>query len=153
MNTVFSHTDSIVEEVHQLWSSTVDSIRAIPGVAYFLIFQPLPSIRPGLNSLGLDDVATEDPLVLCELSVTWDLAKDDSIVKLATQSLVDRIDQATKAVGLFRNSKYLNYAASFQDPISSYGLASRSFLQSVSRKYDPTEFFQKSVPGGFKLFK
>lgn len=153
MNTVFHHSDSIIEDINQLWSSTVDSIKSIPGIAYFLIFQRLPHIQAGVNWLGLDDAANEDPLVVCVLSVTWNDAQDDSTIKTVTQNLVDHIDQATKAAGLFRDFKYLNYAASFQDPISSYGATNKGHLQSVSRRYDPTGFFQNSIPGGFKLFK
>ena len=127
--------------------------KAIPGVAYFLIFQRLPRIEANVNWLGLDDVANDDPVVVCVLSVTWNEAQDDSIVKTVTQSLVDRIDRATRAAGLSRDLKYLNYSANFQDSISSYGSANKRLFQSVSRKYDPARFFQTSVPGGFKLFK
>ncbi len=61
------------------------------------------------------------------------------------------IDQATRAAGLFNRFKYLNYAAPFQDPISSYGPVSKAQLQAVSKKYDPEGFFQAGIPGGFKL--
>ena len=69
-----------------------------------------------------------------------------------TQGLLGQIETATKAAGVFNAFKYLNYAAGSQDPISGYGAASKSNLQSVSKKYDPSGFFQTGVPGGFKLF-
>lgn len=149
VNTVFQPSAGIIEEVYQLWSSTIDSIKAIPGIAYFLVFQRTPAIVPG-NALGLEGF--DDPLVLCVLSVTWAQAQDDATVNSVTQALIEKIDQATKAAGLFHEFKHLNYAASWQDPISSYGPASKANLQAVSKKFDPQGFFQTSIPGGFKLF-
>jgi hypothetical protein len=58
---------------------------------------------------------------------------------------------AAQTLGVDDPYLYLNYAASWQDPINSYGPASVANLQAVSRKYDPSGVFQKQVPGGFKL--
>ncbi len=149
MNTVFHSAPRIVEKVHQLWNSTTDSIKNIPGIAYFIIFQRMPVIEPG-NALGLEGLDVT-PLVLCLLSVTWDQAEDDAMINSVTKTLIEEIDRATKAAGLFHRFKYLNYAAPFQDPIGSYGPASKAQLQAVSKKYDPEGFFQAGVPGGFKL--
>lgn len=149
MNTVFHSAPRIVEKVHQLWNSTTDSIKNIPGIAYFIIFQRTPVIEPG-NALGLEGLDVT-PLVLCLLSVTWDRAQDDALINSVTKTVIEEIDRATKAAGLFHRFKYLNYAAPFQDPIGSYGPASKAQLQAVSKKYDPEGFFQAGVPGGFKL--
>jgi len=149
VNTVFHSAPRIVEKVHQLWNSTTDSIKNIPGIAYFIIFQRTPVIEPG-NALGLEGLDVT-PLVLCLLSVTWDRAQDDALINSVTKTVIEEIDRATKAAGLFHRFKYLNYAAPFQDPIGSYGPASKAQLQAVSKKYDPEGFFQAGVPGGFKL--
>ena len=102
------------------------------------------------NALGLEDVT--DPLVLCLLSVTWTQAQDDTIVNSVTQNLIESIDQTTSAAGAFYRFKYLNYAAPFQNPITSYGPANKARLRAVRKKYDREGFLQISVPGGFKLF-
>jgi len=149
VNTVFHSAPGIVEKVHQLWNSTTDSIKNIPGIAYFIIFQRMPAIEPG-NALGLE-ASDNPPLVLCLLSVTWDRAQDDALINSVSKTLIEEIDKATKAAGLFHRFKYLNYVAPFQDPIGSYGPASKAQLQAVSKKYDPEGFFQAGVPGGFKL--
>ena len=148
-NTVFISTKSIIEKIHQLWDSTVDSIKSIPGIAYFLVFQRLPSPKSG-NTLGLEN--SDSSLVLCLLSVTWTLAEDDAKVDGVVQSFIESIEHATKAAGVFHRYKYLNYAGNFQDPISSYGSVNKAQMQAVSKKYDPEGFFQSGVPGGFKLF-
>lgn len=138
----------MIQEVYQIWHSTLDSIKKVAGIAYFLVFQRLPAIVPG-NSLGLD--VSDNLVVLC-LSVTWSQVQDDETINTVTQALIDRIDEATTAAGLFHPFKFLNYAASFQDPIASYGPANKAQLQTVSKKYDPAGFFQRGIPGGFKLF-
>ena len=148
VTTSFAPTTSMIQEVYQIWHSTLDSIKTVAGIAYFLVFQRLPAILPG-NPLGLD--VSDNLVVLC-LSVTWSQVQDDQTINTVTQALIDRIDKATKAAGLFHPFKYLNYAASFQDPIASYGPANKAHLQAVSKKYDPTGFFQRAIPGGFKLF-
>lgn len=128
----------------------MDSIQAIEGIQYFLIFQRLPAVEPG-NSLGLSPSAGTQ--VLCLLSVTWTNAEDDEFINGIAKSLFNSIERTTKAAGVFNEYNYLNYAANFQDPIGSYGRASVTNLQRVSEKYDPKGFFQTVVSGGFKLPK
>lgn len=91
--------------------------------------------------------------MLCLLEIAWTQPGDDLYINNMAKKLISRIEHATKAAHLFNRYKYLNYAANFQDPISSYGLASKFHLQMTAKKYDPTGVFQTSVPGGFKLFK
>lgn len=66
--------------------------------------------------------------------------------------LIANIEVQAKAQQLYLPFKYLNYAASFQDPMTGYGSTIKERLQNISRKYDPKGFFQTNVPGGFKLF-
>ena len=140
----------MIQEVYQIWHSTVDPIKKVAGIAYFLVYQRLPAINPGeKNPLGL--AASDNLVVLC-LSVTWSRVQDDETINTVTRALIERIDEATTAAGLFRPVKFRNYAASFQDPIASYGVANKAQLQTVSKKYDPAGFFQRGVRGGFKLF-
>ena len=150
VNTIFRPTAAIIQKVHQLWSKTITSISHVEGIAHLLILQRLPATRPG-NSLGLD-VSEDDSLVLLLLSITWTKSKDDTLINSVAQTLIEDIDHATKAAGLFKSFKYLNYAADFQDPIGGYGARSKAELRAMSQKYDPNGFFQSQVPGGFKLF-
>ena len=149
MNTVFSPNQTVLYDIYALWNSTVQSLIEVAGIQYFIIFQRIPEILPG-NSLGLNP--SEAPLVLCLLSITWNLPQDDQLINNVAKGLLLKIEQVTKSLGLFRKYKYLNYAANFQNPIASYGSQSVANLRQVSKKYDPTGLFQTSVPGGFKLF-
>lgn len=58
-----------------------------------------------------------------------------------------------KESGGFREFVYLNYALQAQDPIASYGTANVQRLESIAAVYDPSQVFQRLVPGGFKLFR
>lgn len=96
--------------------------------------------------MGLD---AEDHLGLVTLALTWSKSEDSQLVLATTELLMKEIESVSSSKS---NFVYLNYAASYQDPVSSYGSASKAFLRSVSKKYDPEGLFQTGVPGGFKLF-
>ena len=44
------------------------------------------------------------------------------LIRQVTQKLIEGIEAESKAIDLFIDYKYLNYAADFQDPIASYSL-------------------------------
>ena len=74
----------MIPRVYDLWNATVDSIKALDGISYFLIFQRVPAVQTG-NSLGLS--VSEGPLVLSLLSVTWTNAKDDVLINAIAKDL------------------------------------------------------------------
>ncbi|KAI0000601.1 hypothetical protein F4779DRAFT_622508 [Xylariaceae sp. FL0662B] len=77
---------------------------------------------------------------------------DDSQLIGVGKALLNKTEADSAVRGLAVAYKYMNYAFSFQDPISSYGPENKRLLQEVSKKYDPEGIFQKGFPGGFKLF-
>ncbi|TVY21905.1 Bifunctional solanapyrone synthase [Lachnellula arida] len=150
VNTVFSPTLAVLEEIYALWNSSIPLITGIDNVQYGLLLQRLPAtILGNNNSLGLGPSAVFD--TLCLLSVTWTNATDDELIYNTTQTLINQISNVTKAACLFNDFEYLNYAAFFQDPLDGYGTANFDNLITASKQYDPLGFFQSGVPGGFKL--
>ncbi|KAM0129465.1 hypothetical protein ACHAO1_008479 [Botrytis cinerea] len=134
-----------------LWNQTIPVVSGIAGLQYSLIFQRLPvTIHGSLNPFGLPLDA--DSLLLCQLSLSWTNIDDDQIVIDTVDDLITSIEEATKAASLFNPFKYINYAASFQDPFAGYGPANKAKLMAASKKYDSSKLFQEAVPGGFKLF-
>lgn len=71
----------------------------------------------------------------------------------AFESWVGQMEEGMASIGARERFTYLNYAASFQDPLASYGDANVQFLKRVAAKYDPEGVFQMLVPGGFKISK
>jgi hypothetical protein len=55
-------------------------------------------------------------------------------------------------MGLSNSYIYLNYAATWRDPVDGYGVTIKNELREVGEKYDPEGAFQKQVPGGLKRF-
>ncbi len=83
------------------------------------------------------------------LSLYWPQAADSKAIESSTRKLADSIQLL---VGNATKFKYLNYAGAWQDPIGGYGEGAKEELRQVAKMYDPNEFFQKSVNGGFKLY-
>lgn len=129
-------------------------IKSVAGLIYAATYEPYPisllEAGAGKNSLGLD--ASNGPLVLFLLYASWSNTDDDDLVIKANKDVIDNITKEAEAMGLLSPYQYMNYAFPDQDPISSYGPEIKKELQIVSRKYDPSSFFQKAVSGGFKLF-
>ncbi|KAM3089404.1 hypothetical protein ACMFMG_001003 [Clarireedia jacksonii] len=76
---------------------------------------------------------------------------DDEYMNETAKEFIEDIDRLSSNAGLFNPYKYVNYAASYQDPISGRGYEIKAKLQAVSNKYDPGGFFQINAPGGFKI--
>ena len=149
VTTTFAPSSAIFTKIYNLWNATLSPLKPVANLSHFLVFQNFPTIHSG-NSLGLQ--AGDENSVILVLSVTWSKQQDDALIRRSTQSLIEQINHATKAAGLFRAFKHLNYAADWQDPIGGYGEGIKADLQAVSRRYDPEGFFQRRVPGGFKVF-
>jgi hypothetical protein len=145
----------MVTAVYEIWNSSVAGITGICGINWAMTIQPFPgafsnqTAELGGNSLGLSPTAGPQTLFL--LSYNWASPSDDATVIAAAQALIAAVDNATTAAGHFVPFKYLNYAASWQNPIAGYGTASVARLHAVSHKYDPHGLFQTACPGGFKV--
>ncbi|KAF5873791.1 putative fad- protein [Botrytis fragariae] len=138
VTTTFSPNLPILTSIYDLWNATTPSISAIPSIGYSLIYQRLPATVPGnVNSFNLPSSAEN--------------LSDDETVNSVTTALMSAIEEKTKEAGVYNSFKYLNYAASWQNPLGSYGDKGKENLLSVKKTYDPQGLFQKGVPGGFKL--
>ncbi len=66
--------------------------------------------------------------------------------------MLQAIDQKAKAAGLYYPFVFLNDAGPGENPFVTYGGGkSLSRLRQIRQKYDPTQVFQRLMPGGFKL--
>ncbi|KAI0114761.1 hypothetical protein F4814DRAFT_439883 [Daldinia grandis] len=121
-----------------------------------LILQPIPSYmatiaeEQGGNILGLESIGGNSILFNAGVAVTSD-DKDFAIAKAELAVLTAQVKAFSKSVKGDLDFIYLNYAESNQDPLGSYGAKNIQHMQDVAAKYDPTEVFQKRIPGGFKI--
>ena len=107
------------------------------------------SAATGGNSLGLDK--SGDDLQLYCLTVAWEHEADDEKIYGGMKNLLEIADQEAKANGVLDDYIFMNYAAPWQHPVSSYGQNNVKALRAASKKYDPQQIFQRAVPGGYKL--
>ncbi|KAK1146589.1 hypothetical protein N8T08_003019 [Aspergillus melleus] len=140
---------SIYRQLFQIWKDGCHSLAGIEGLQVQYLVQPQP-VTNGTNSLG--QAAGETEAVIGLVTLSFDNALDEEKALNGLRSIVSSHMAVLQRAGLYIPFKYLNYADKSQDPFSSYGKQSKTFLKGVSRRYDPTGLFQTSIPGSFKLF-
>ncbi|KAL8836815.1 MAG: hypothetical protein Q9170_002776 [Blastenia crenularia] len=150
-----------LQTLHALYDAfdlSIASIANVPGISWSVTLEPIPKVflqasrAQGGNVLGLPQNPRGNAVILCDSSFTWINSNDTTVVRAAGLKLLNDIIESAKQLKTYINWVDINHADFSQDPISSYGSTNKAFLQTVSRKYDPTQVFQKFVPGGFKLF-
>lgn len=154
----FQNSLPMLRALHAIELQTVPALRNVSGLQWTLALQPQPRIifkasaeaARGGDSLVLDE--SDGNIFNVLLTTTWADEKDDLLVESQTCRMFEQFEAEAERLGVTNPYVYLNYAASWQDPISGYGDDNKAFLQDISKKYDPQGLFQKAAPGGFKLF-
>lgn len=156
--TSFRISPTIMHSIHAMWSQVVPEIckqYATAKPIAEITFQALPAPpRNGTspNSLGFSPNDTpEKDLLFLQIIFTFESAAAFDGFEEGLKDLLKMVEDLTKKEGVYHPWKYLNFAASFQDPLGSYGKKELKQLKKVARKYDPSGVFQTLVPGGFKL--
>lgn len=151
MNTTVKADAATLIAASDIFTAAFQPIKHLEGLmcAFTLQAYPVSLLEKCDNSLGLD--AANGPLMSVLLLNWWKNEEDDDLVIATFKSVLEKIDEDAAGRGTAVPYKYLNYAYNFQDPIKSYGTAAHQKLREVSAKYDAEGFFQKGVPGGFKL--
>lgn len=86
------------------------------------------------------------------VTAVWDNAADDALVNQFTRTQGDLLIRKAKAAGVYYPFVYLNDAAKGEKPYVFYGKGkSLPRMKQISRKYDPSGFFQQYEASGFKL--
>ncbi|RHZ72755.1 hypothetical protein CDV55_105169 [Aspergillus turcosus] len=151
----FENDLDLLKQVFEIWNASTAEISAIPSIQWTISLEPIvPAIAyqgaiRGGNVLGLN--VPRQGLVLALLSATFNHSQEYPIVSAAAERLSNNITSAAKAACAYNPYIDLNHAASWQDPIASYGDANREFLRRTAGKYDPRGVFQRLCPGGFKV--
>lgn len=155
LTTTIKSSVGLMNTITSQFNSSVEKLKTIDGIVYSLSFQPVTtalieySLAHGPNSFGLD--TKTGSLINVLIIATWAKKEDDSTIEKAGLALIEQIDELAASGNLSVPFKLLTYAYPGQDVIGGYGQASVKALEAVSQKYDPEGFFQKAVPGGFKL--
>ena len=157
VTTTFKNNAENLQGFVDLCNATIASLISIPELQFISSYQPFGQYisshanATGGNLLGLD--ASDGDRVLVGLTVQWQGAENDDIMTSALQKLIK--DGNELAVSLCADDDYvfMNYASKWQDVYGGVGAANLEEFRRVSLEYDPTQLFQRGVPGGFKLLE
>ncbi|KAL3301800.1 FAD-binding domain-containing protein [Colletotrichum asianum] len=133
-----------------------DGTDEISSYAYIVLFYDDPDeTEPGIFRRFLDIPNVGNTLshqTVANLAFETGKSYDD-VISAWIEKTVQTIDSATAEAGLHHPFRYMGDSAAFQvaEFFDGYpqGVAER--LDNVALKYDPDGFFQKNMPGGFKL--
>ncbi|PLN80193.1 putative oxidoreductase [Aspergillus taichungensis] len=152
VETTYRTTPPILDATFLHWNESLSAVEDVPGLVWSLSLEPLPPAiyakHAAENALGIPGTAGSLMIVL--LSATWTDEADDARVEKASRELFRAIEDDANRMGVYSPYIYLNYAAPWQDPISSYGGKNVGKLHKVSKEVDPKGIFQSQV-AGFKL--
>lgn len=144
-------------DIRDLWLDALGPIKVVPGLMLSLVFQPLTqgilskSGPRGGNSLGL--TPEDGPLVITLLNSVHTKPSDDERVVAAVLALIESIESLAAKREKASRYRFMNYGYKTQNVLQGYGKENLERLRRVSKMYDPQGFFQRAVPGGFKLSK
>ncbi|EMR62626.1 putative fad binding domain-containing protein [Eutypa lata UCREL1] len=142
MNTTVKADIETLQAALEVYTAAIEPLKAREGI--------VRSATQGGNVLGLE---TElGPFVSILFLTFWERREDDEKIVDTLREALDQVEREAETRGTLVPFKYLNYAATFQDPIGSYGGGNIENLHHASQKFDPEGLFQKGVPGGWKLF-
>lgn len=153
--TTVKMTKKMMKMAESLAQAQAEEMKVIPGFTLAMALQTLSkqlltsSAAKGPNSLGLSP--NDGPLLIVFLNTVHDNKADDAKVVAGIQKLIKKIEDLAASEGASAKFRFLNYAYKGQPVFQGYGAASIASLKAASRKYDPRQFFQKNVPGAFKI--
>jgi hypothetical protein len=92
-----------------------------------------------------------DHFAVADYYVAYKNVEEDEMVESFLQSLIEKVEDKTKAAGLYRHFYWLNTSGIKQQPFGpSLAKSTLRDMTATSKKYDPKGVFQNLVPG-FKL--
>ncbi|KAI0903588.1 putative oxidoreductase [Ustulina deusta] len=153
VQTTHSSTLPMLNATFRRWSESLNAVQDVPDMAWCLSLEPLPphiyARAPDLNSLGLED--RTGSLVITLLTATWSDEADDAKITAEAQALMAHIENDARSLSAYDPFVYINYAASWQDPIRSYGAEQVNRFRKIRQQFDGKGLFTRNVHGGFKI--
>ena len=83
----------------------------------------------------------------------WTNAQDDATVRAVSIATTAKWQELSAARGLNIPFTFMNDASRDQNPLAGYGATNLAKLRAASKKYDPSQVFQKLQNNGFLLSK
>ncbi|KAH3997127.1 hypothetical protein HBI56_123240 [Parastagonospora nodorum] len=152
--TTFPITDTNIKLTYDIWKATTESLKVqIPELTSAMTYQSIPPPTSDTSLFPFSTLEDTSNLVLLLISVYSPKESDYAVLQQSTKDFINDVETLLREPGNGGVSpyKYLNYAASWQDPLSGYGENTVQELKATAKQYDPYGFFQNVVKGGYKL--
>lgn len=127
------------------------------GLNTLCMFQPITKsivekgVANGGNVLGLESHIEDGNGIMFLVTLALNDAEAEKQAVPLVSAYLDDLVNYTEQLDLNWGWKYLNYAHSTQDVVSSFGKEAVEKLRAASAKFDPNGVFQKLRGSGFKL--
>lgn len=109
------------------------------------------SLARGGNAMGMDRHIDDGNGILFLVILAIDGAEAERVAAPEVEAFARDVEEYAESLGVGREWRYLNYAHSSQDAISTFGDDTIGLLQAASEKYDPDDVFQELRVSGFKI--
>lgn len=156
----FLSTPSILKcaaEVNNALNTRLASLLGTDGFSSTMILQPMPTLYSDISQAKGGSMLPPftSNAVMWTGGVGVPGGNDTALAIAETEFLAAMAQLREFAIdkGVLLDFVYMNYAHPGQDALGSYGRESVQYMRKVAAKYDPEEFFQKRVPGGFKIIR
>ncbi|EAT88236.2 hypothetical protein SNOG_04476 [Parastagonospora nodorum SN15] len=143
-----------IKLTYDIWKATTESLKVqIPELTSAMTYQSIPPPTSDTSLFPFSTLEDTSNLVLLLISVYSPKESDYAVLQQSTKGFINDVETLLREPGNGGVSpyKYLNYAASWQDPLSGYGENTVQELKATAKQYDPYGFFQNVVKGGYKL--
>ncbi|KFA77966.1 hypothetical protein S40288_07713 [Stachybotrys chartarum IBT 40288] len=121
------------------------------------IYQPLPAYfsqighRKGGNVMGLGQIQSNAILFQSGIAIYNGDEAALAYARVELHAMIAKLQEAAVAEGVAAGWVYMNYADASQNPLGGSGEENVAFMRQVADMYDPEGWWQRRVPGGFKL--
>ncbi|KAF3770782.1 FAD-binding domain-containing protein [Cryphonectria parasitica EP155] len=152
----FKADERVLTKAVELYNEYVTVLQDhMPADAFMarMIWQSMPTWAAYANSdnvLGLNEKLT-DTSILWMIHCLVDTVEQEAIANQYLAVMSAELSAFAASLDAHIDWTYLNYAGPAQNPLGGYGQDNVDLIRSVAAAYDPEGFFQKRVPGGFKI--
>ncbi|KAK6351038.1 hypothetical protein TWF718_004212 [Orbilia javanica] len=147
--TSFESDESILNYSYGIWQQVIATLPANASLEW--VPQPIGASlaakgnQYGGNILGLPAKTH----IWLDIVAKWKNPADDAFVLNATKFIVDKTDAFAKSKNKYLPYLFMNDAYADQKVLRSYGTANFNKIVQVSKKYDPSQTFQKLQGNGY----
>ncbi|KAI3555551.1 hypothetical protein CABS01_13267 [Colletotrichum abscissum] len=142
---ILSTFDAVIEDIQDQVQDGDDFRIVYPLTPFPTLFS-----NYGEDVIGLDEIHKKNSIVFSIQGIFPNM-KYVGLLRQRLKEATADIEAYARATGQLIPYLYLNYAGQDQKPLATYGEENFRFLKRVAEKYDPGQFFQYSVPGGFNI--